>query len=172
MAWLSLDASDADPASFWTYVVTALQAAVPGAATGAQDLIASTPLPTEQLLTTVLNDLAEASGQVWLVLDDYHLADGQDLRAGMTFLLDHLPPQAHVVISTRADPELPLSRWRMRGELVEIRASDLRFTAVSGFECDALSTASSNCSFASCSSASARSRLALASFGRHTLSPA
>ena len=128
VAWLSLDASDADPASFWTYVVTALQTAVPGTAPEAMDLVASSPLPTEQLLTTLVNDLATTQGQVWLVLDDYHLADGPELSAGMVFLLDHLPPQVHIVISTRADPGLPLSRWRARREMVEVRAADLRFT--------------------------------------------
>ena len=64
-----------------------------------------------------------------LVLDDYHLVDGPDIGAGVTFLLEHLPPNVHLVISTRADPALPLSRLRARGELVEIRAGDLRFTS-------------------------------------------
>src|SRR4029077_8169092 len=63
-----------------------------------------------------------------LVLDDYHLADGPDIRAGMVFLLEHLPPHVHLVISSRADPLLPLARLRARGELVEVRAADLRFT--------------------------------------------
>ena len=81
------------------------------------------------MLTALVNDLATTPGEVCLVLDDYHLADGPEVSTGMTFLLDHLPPQVHVVISTRSDPELPLPRWRMRGELVEIRAADLRFTA-------------------------------------------
>ena len=66
---------------------------------------------------------------MWLVLDDYHLADDPDIARGMTFLVEHLPPNAHVVLSTRADPDLPLARWRAKGELVEIRASDLRFTS-------------------------------------------
>ena len=65
---------------------------------------------------------------LYLVLDDYHLVDGPDLQAGMTFLLEHLPPQAHLVVSTREDPALPLARLRARGELVEVRAAGLRFT--------------------------------------------
>ncbi len=81
------------------------------------------------MLTTVVNELAAAPADVWLVLDDYHLVDNHDLRDGMVFLLEHLPPHVHVVISTRADPDLPLPRWRARGELVEIRAADLRFTS-------------------------------------------
>ena len=129
VAWLSLDPSDNEPSSFWTYVVTALQTAVPGVGSGALELIASSPLPTDLVFTTLLNELAAAPGEVWLVLDDYHLADSHDVRDGMTFLLEHLPPHVHVVLSTRADPDLPLARWRVRGELVEIRAADLRFTS-------------------------------------------
>jgi LuxR family maltose regulon positive regulatory protein len=129
VAWLSLDPADNEPASFWTYVMTALHTAVPGVGSSALELIASSPLPTELVLTTVLNELAGAPGDLWLVLDDYHLVDNQDVRDGMTLLLEHLPPQVHVVLSTRADPDLPLARWRVRGELVEIRAADLRFTS-------------------------------------------
>ena len=129
VAWLSLDPSDNEPSLFWTYVVVALQRAVPGVGSGALELIASSPLPTDLVLTTLLNELAAAPGEVWLVLDDYHLVDSHDVRDGMSFLLEHLPPHVHVVLSTRADPDLPLSRWRVRGELVEIRAADLRFTS-------------------------------------------
>ena len=74
------------------------------------------------MLTTLLNDLAAAPTEVWLVLDDYHLVDSHDIGEGMAFLLEHLPPHVHVVLSTRADPDLPLARLRVRGELVEIRA--------------------------------------------------
>ena len=129
VAWLSLDPSDSEPSSFWTYVVAALRAAVPCVGSGALELIASSPLPTDLVLTTLLNELAAAPGEVWLVLDDYHLVDSRDVRDGMTLLLEHLPPHVHLVLSTRADPDLPLSRWRVRGELVEIRAADLRFTS-------------------------------------------
>ena len=129
VAWLSLDLSDNEPESFWTYVVTALQTAVPGVGSAALELIASSPLPTDLVLTTLLNELAAAPGEVWLVLDDYHLVDSHDVRDGIIFLLEHLPTHVHVVLSTRADPDLPLARWRVRGELVEIRAADLRFTS-------------------------------------------
>ena len=120
---------DSEPASFWTYVVTALRTAVPSLGSGALELLASSPTPTQLVLTTVVNELAAAPHEVWLVLDDYHLVDSREVGEGMTFLLEHLPPQVHVVLSTRADPDLPLSRWRVRGELVEIRAADLRFTS-------------------------------------------
>ena len=129
VAWLSLDPADNEPASFWTYVVTALHGAVLGVGSAALELITSSPVPTDLLLTTLLNDLAASPGEVWLVLDDYHLVDDHEIGQGMTFLLEHLPPRVHVVLSTRADPDLPLARWRVRGELVEIRAADLRFTS-------------------------------------------
>jgi len=129
VAWLSLDPADAEPATFWTSVATALHTAVPGVGSSALELLASSPVPTDLVITTLVNELAAAPAGVRLVLDDYHLADGRDVGEGMASLLEHLPPHVLVVISTRADPGLPLSRWRARGELVEIRAADLRFTA-------------------------------------------
>ncbi|WP_315095589.1 LuxR C-terminal-related transcriptional regulator [uncultured Cellulomonas sp.] len=128
VAWLSLDGSDNDPATFWTYVLTALEGATVGAGSRALDLILSSPAATDLVLTTLLNELAATPGQVWLVLDDYHLVDDPEIARGMGFLLTHLPPQVHVVLCTRVDPDLPLARWRVRGDLVEIRAADLRFT--------------------------------------------
>lgn len=129
VAWVSLDLSDNEPETFWTYVVTALQTAVPGVGSAALELIASVPMPTDLVLRSLLNELAAAPGEIWLVLDDYHLISSHDVRDGMAFLLEHLPPRTHLVLSTRADPDLPLPRWRVRGELVEIRAADLRFTS-------------------------------------------
>ena len=80
------------------------------------------------VLSTLLNDLSGVSNDVVVVLDDYHVIDARDVLDGMAFLLEHLPPQIHLVIASRADPALPLARLRGRGELVEIRAADLRFT--------------------------------------------
>ena len=134
VAWVSLDPSDNEPARFWTYVVTALQGAACTVGSGALELLGSAPLATDLVLTTLLNDLATAPGEVWLVLDDYHLVDDPDIGEGMAFLLEHLPPHVRVVLSTRADPDLPLARFRMRGELVEIRAADLRFTSEEAVE--------------------------------------
>ena len=128
VAWVSLEATDSEPAVFWTYVATALEGAVPGTGSPALKLLGSATLPTQQMLTSVLNELAAAGVGVWLVLDDYHLVDNHELNEAVGFLLDHLPPHVHVVLSTRADPTLPLSRWRTRGQLVEVRAADLRFT--------------------------------------------
>ncbi len=128
VAWVSLDEGDQDASSFWTYVVTALDRAVPGVGAGALPLLEAGHSSTEAVLVVVLNELSVLPGEVTLVLDDYHLADGPGIRSGMSFFLDRLPPQVRLVISTRADPGLPLARLRARGELVEVRAADLRFT--------------------------------------------
>jgi LuxR family maltose regulon positive regulatory protein len=128
VAWLSLEASDSQPAVFWTYVITALQTVVQAVGVDALPLLQSARSPIETVLTTLLNELDAVPNDIHLVLDDYHLVDGPDVEAGMVFLLEHLPPHVHLVISSRADPALPLARLRAGGELVEIRAVDLRFT--------------------------------------------
>jgi len=128
VAWLSLDQRDNDPALFWTYLVAALKTAASGVGAGALSLLEPPRPPSEAGLVTLLNDLDAVSNDVVLVLDDYHVIDAREVQDGMAFLLEHLPPQIHLVIGSRADPPLPLARLRGRGELVEIRAADLRFT--------------------------------------------
>ena len=128
MAWLSLDQRDNDPRLFWTYLVGALKMAVQGVGASALSLLQSPGPPGEAGLATLLNDLDAISNDVVLVLDDYHVIEARDVQEGMAFLLEHLPPQIHLVIASRADPALPLARLRGRGQLVEIRAADLRFT--------------------------------------------
>ena len=128
-AWLSLDRGDNDLASFWTYMIAALRTAAPGVGENALALLqASRPQPIETVLTTLLNDLSAAAGDIVLVLDDYHVIDAREVQDAMAFLLDHLPAGLHVVIASRADPALPLARLRARGKLAEIRAAELRFT--------------------------------------------
>lgn len=128
-AWVSLDAADADATSFWTYVATSIQRAVP-ALDRALAMVRETPSPPAgAVLTALVNDLASAETDLVLVLDDYHAISAPEVHEGVAFLIDHLPPTTHVMITTRADPPLPLARLRARGELVEIRAADLRFTA-------------------------------------------
>jgi LuxR family maltose regulon positive regulatory protein len=127
-AWLSLDQRDDDPGVFWTYLIAALRTAAPGVGTAALVQLQSPQAPIEAVLATLLNDLGAVSGSVVLVLDDYHVIDARDIHDGIAFMLEHLPPQLHLVIAGRADPALPVSRLRGRGELVEIRAADLRFT--------------------------------------------
>ena len=129
-AWLSLDRGDNDPASFWAYVIAALRTVASGVGEDALALLGeSQPPPIETVLTTLLNDLGAVAGEIVLALDDYHVIDAREVQDGLAFLLDHLPPRLHVVIASRADPALPLARLRARGELAEIRAAELRFTA-------------------------------------------
>ena len=128
VAWLSLDRRDNDPALFWTYLVAALNTGAPAVGAGALALLQPPEPPNEAGLVALLNDLDAISNDVVLVLDDYHVIDARDVQDGMAFLLEHLPPQIHLVIASRTDPPLPLARLRGRGELAEIRAADLRFT--------------------------------------------
>ena len=129
-AWVALDQSDNEPALFWAYVIAALQTVNAEVGTRALALLHSPqPLPVETLLATLLNEIGALEQRIVLVLDDYHLVGAQPIHQGIAFLIDHLPPQLHLVIATRADPPLPLGRVRARGELAELRAADLRFTA-------------------------------------------
>ena len=129
VAWLSIDQRDNEPGVFWTYLVAALKTVAPGVGAEALTLLQSPQSPIEGVLAALLNDIDAISNDVVLVLDDYHLIDSRPVQEGIAFLLEHLPPQIHVVIVGRADPTLPLARLRSRGELVEIRSADLRFTS-------------------------------------------
>ncbi|HEX7716518.1 MAG TPA: LuxR C-terminal-related transcriptional regulator [Marmoricola sp.] len=128
IAWVSLDERDADAQVFWTHLLHAVDRAVPGAATSALARLGSGPAALTDALSLLVNELGVAAADLSLVLDDYHRAESPAVQPGMSFLVEHLPPQVHLVISTRADPALPLARLRARGELVEVRAADLRFT--------------------------------------------
>ena len=128
-AWLSLDEADSDLTRFLAYLVTALQTVAADVGQGVLDLLESPqPPPTESMLTALLNEIAMLPHGVILVLDDYHLVDSKPVDEALAFLLEHLPPQLHVVVATREDPRLPLARWRARGQLTELRAAELRFT--------------------------------------------
>lgn len=130
LAWLSLDQADNHAVSFWKYVFGALSPARPGVSTcGAIELLeAPQPAPIESVLSLVINEIAADPADLWLVLDDFHVIEAEGVETGMAFLLDHLPPQLHVVLASRVDPPVPLARMRARGELTEIRAADLRLT--------------------------------------------
>jgi LuxR family maltose regulon positive regulatory protein len=126
---LSLDEEDNDPARFLTYFVAALQTIAPAIGEGILGALQSPqPPPPEAILTALLNDLTTIQDPFVLVLDDYHLLDSQPVDQALAFLLEHLPPQMHLVIATREDPALPLARLRARGYLTELRTADLRFT--------------------------------------------
>jgi LuxR family maltose regulon positive regulatory protein len=128
-AWLSLDKEDDDEARFWTYLIAALQTVQPDLGQDALRLLQAPQRPaTQTILITLLNDAAALPQGAILVLDDYHLISDRAIHEGLAFLLEHLPLQLHVAISTRADPTLPIHRLRARGQLTELRSTDLRFT--------------------------------------------
>jgi LuxR family maltose regulon positive regulatory protein len=127
--WLSLDERDNDPVVFWTYVIAALQTAVEGVGTGAVAALQQPHAPIDAVLATLVNELDAVADDVVLVLDDYHVIVSRDVHEQLTYLLKRLPPHVRVLIATRTDPALPLARLRAGGELVEVRAADLRFTA-------------------------------------------
>jgi LuxR family maltose regulon positive regulatory protein len=131
VAWLCLDVGDSDPARFWRYVIAALDRARPGLAGRVGPLLGPPPPRSfEGLVTALINELAAQPGadEVVLVLDDYHLIDSGPVHASVAFLLEYLPPGLHLVLTSRADPPLPLARLRARGQLAELRAAELRFT--------------------------------------------
>ena len=134
VAWVSLDERDNDPTRFWTYFITALQTVMAGIGEGALSAFqAPQPPPIEPLITALINEAAAVcqadrkSRAYLVVLDDYHLIVAQAIHSALAFLLDHLPGNLHLVISTRADPPLPIAQLRGRGQLTELRMTDLRF---------------------------------------------
>lgn len=135
VAWLSLDAGENDPVRFLRYFVAAVQTVTPAIGTGVMAMLQDPqPPPLESLLTTLLNDLSTVADRFILVLDDYHVIDASEVDTALAFLLEHLPPPLHLVITTRADPPLPLARLRARSQLTELRAADLRFTPAESAE--------------------------------------
>ena len=128
VAWLSLDAGDNDPNVFWRYFLAGIARLHPGVGATASALLGSPQPPgMATILTTLVNDLHSMSRDVIFVLDDYQLIDSADVHEAMTFLIENRPSRLHLIILTRADPPLPLSRLRASGELLELRAADLRF---------------------------------------------
>ena len=129
VAWLSLDDGDSDLGRFLAYLIAALQTVAPGIGEEVLAALQSPqPPPPEPTLTALLNDIAAIPRDVVLVLDDYHVLDARPVDDALAFLVEHLPPNVHLVIATREDPALPLARWRVRGQMTELRATDLRFT--------------------------------------------
>ena len=131
VAWLSLEPEDNEPTRFLTYLIAALQTLDPHLGAPALALL-RLPQPAElqAVLALLANDLMHWQGETFaLVLDDYHVVEAPPIHRALTFLLEHLPPQMHLIIATRADPPLPLARLRARGQLTELRAAELRFRA-------------------------------------------
>lgn len=128
-AWLALDERDDDVRRFLTHLIAAVRSTWPDAGREALARMEQEPgAPAEAVLVSLVNDLDAAGEPIVLALDDYHLIEAAEIHRAVTYLLDHLPPRVTLAIATRADPPLPLARLRARGELLELRAADLRFS--------------------------------------------
>jgi LuxR family maltose regulon positive regulatory protein len=131
VAWVSLDESDDDPVRFWVYIIEAFRVVAPGfgeAPLGLLQGAGSADVLTQTVLPQLLNELAADGDELLLMLDDYHLISGSTCHHTLAFFIDNLPANVHMVLSTRADPPLPLARLRASGELTELRIADLGFT--------------------------------------------
>jgi LuxR family maltose regulon positive regulatory protein len=130
VAWLSLDEGDNDPTRFLSYLVAALGTVREGIGEGVLSALRSPEPPRIQALAAALiNELAVLPGELTIVLDDYHLIDAEPIHGMLSFLLEHLPPNVHLLISSRVDPPLQLSRLRARNQMVELGAAELSFTS-------------------------------------------
>ena len=134
VAWLSLEDADNDPNRFWAYFLTALQTLQEDLVKDAQAFLNAKgqqmlPAQLESFITLLLNDLSDYPVEFALVLDDYNQIDNQTIHNGIIFLIDHLPTKMHIIFTCRADPPLPLARLRAHGQMIELRAEDLRFTS-------------------------------------------
>lgn len=129
VAWLSLDEDDNDANRFLAYVIAALRTCHPDLGANAVALLATPQAPPmKSILTLLINDLESLTTPFALVLDDYHVITTLAIQEGIAFFIDHLPRQMHLILTSRADPPLPLARWRGRHQLAEVRGEDLRFT--------------------------------------------
>jgi LuxR family maltose regulon positive regulatory protein len=127
-AWLSLDEDDNNLKRFLTYLIAALQQIDDSIGDGILPLLEATgDPPVEPLITTLINNIVLMEKEFCLVLDDYHLITNQSIHQGINFLLEHLPPNAHILISGRVDPPIAISRMRARDQMTEVRPNDLRF---------------------------------------------
>jgi LuxR family maltose regulon positive regulatory protein len=129
IAWFSLDKGDNDPGRFWRYVIAACQNIQQTIGTTALTLLHSSDrLALESIVILLINDIARLSFQCILVLEDYHLIGSEQVHKSVFFLLEHLPANLHVVITTRSDPPFPIARFRARNVLTEVRTATLRFS--------------------------------------------
>ncbi|MGL1890667.1 MAG: LuxR C-terminal-related transcriptional regulator [Spirochaetaceae bacterium] len=129
VAWISLDEEHSDVSHFLIYLIAAIQTLYPDFAVGMMAMLRSPQPPSpESILISIINELTVLEDKTILILDDYHLVDSTDVDNILNFLIENIPEQLHLVIATREDPVLPLPRYRVRGQLNEIRSKDLRFT--------------------------------------------
>jgi len=128
-AWISLDEGDNDPSRFLSYLVLAIRSIHPGFGQAILDMLQIPHLQSSDApLTALLNEIAAIASPLLVALDDYHFIHEDAVHQSVAYLVDHLPPQVHLVIASRADPALPVAHLRGRGQLVELRLKDLRFT--------------------------------------------
>jgi LuxR family maltose regulon positive regulatory protein len=129
-AWITLDENDSDPVRFWTYVITAIRTLDTTLGKAAlATLMASQPPSFQSILTSLINDLTRLSQPCALVLDEYQAITSQEIHTTLSFLLQHLPENLHLVLISRGEPDLPLALLRARDELIGIDVNALRFTA-------------------------------------------
>jgi len=128
VVWLTLDEGDNDPVRFWSYLIYALQNLRVDIGKSCLDLLQSTQSPPiEYTITNIINEMSDINEDFSIVLDDYHVIEGQSIHDTINFLINNLPPQAHLVIASRIDPSIPLASLRAQNQMVEIRTKDLRF---------------------------------------------
>ncbi len=134
VAWLSLDEGDNDPIRFLTYLIAALQTLDQSEMKVGKELLrllqSPQPPSVKAILTELINEITTVEDKIIFVLDDYHVIDNQAVDEALAFFLEHLPPQMHLVVATREDPPLPLPRYRVQGQMTELRANELRFSTV------------------------------------------
>jgi LuxR family maltose regulon positive regulatory protein len=129
VVWFSIDAGDNDPVRFWDYVIAAIRTHYPNIGEQTLTLLHEPqPLPIETILSSLINELSALPDLFTLVLDDYHVIQSSAIHEGLAFLVEHMPVQMRLIITTRTDPPLPLARMRVRSQLLELRSADLRFS--------------------------------------------
>jgi LuxR family transcriptional regulator, maltose regulon positive regulatory protein len=125
VAWFSIDAGDNDPVRFWDYVIAAIQTVSPDIGEQTLTLLHEPqPLPVETILSTLINELSALPDLLTVVLDDYHVIEASAIHEGLAFLVEHMPSQLRLIMTTRTDPPLPLARMRVRSQLLEFRSTD------------------------------------------------
>ena len=128
VGWVSLDKGDNDPSRFWFYFIQALSTIDENIGRVALELLQSSQSPNyEAIISLIINEMSELKREVIMVFDDFHVIENEAVCASFSFMVNNLPPQVHIIIATRVDPPLSLSRLRVQGEIMELRAADLRF---------------------------------------------
>lgn len=128
-AWLSLDQGDNDPVRFWTYLIAAIQTIHQEMGVEARQIASAPQLRSiEPVMISLINEISGLADDLILVLDDYHIIETEQVHAGLSYLLEHQPPNLHIILITRADPSISLARLRAHSQLIEIRAEDLQFS--------------------------------------------